>query len=211
MSPAVQDQAPRPKDQGLGYGLRDLHVPDSRRRCRLHVLGKSSQRSPGHLSYILGDAARATLTEVALQIEHPICNRFGHALRQHPRLQVCWREGDVADGATQRLRQLVSHVVIRQRFRPAQRVNLALVTWRRERDHRDRGDVTHVHVTDRVLTFSYFIPTMVGLMNAADSSASVASATRWAQMNYLRHGLVLGGWLAALKTFSLWYLTRAHD
>jgi hypothetical protein len=66
-------------------------------------------------------------------------------------------------------------------------------------------------LADRVLTFSYFIPTMVGLMNAADSPASAASATRWAHLNYLRHGLVLGGWLAALKTFSLLYWTRARD
>ena len=62
-------------------------------------------------------------------------------------------------------------------------------------------------MADRVLTFSYLIPTMVGLMNAADSSASVASATRWAHLNYFRHGLLLGGWLAALKTFSLVYRT----
>ena len=66
-------------------------------------------------------------------------------------------------------------------------------------------------MADRVVTFSYFIPTMVGLMNAADSSASVASATRWAHLNYLRHGLVPGGWLAALKTFSLLYETRSTD
>ena len=56
---------------------------------------------------------------------------------------------------------------------------------------------------DRILTFSYFIPTMVGLMNATDSPASVAIATRWMSLNYLRHALVLGGWLAALKAFSL--------
>ena len=66
-------------------------------------------------------------------------------------------------------------------------------------------------MADRVLTFSYFIPTIVGLMNAADSTASVAAATRWAHLNYLRHGLVLGGWLAALKTFSLLYRNGAHD
>jgi hypothetical protein len=58
-------------------------------------------------------------------------------------------------------------------------------------------------LADRILTFSYFIPTMVGLMNAADSPASVASATRWAAMNYVRHTLVIGGWLAALKAFSV--------
>ena len=60
-----------------------------------------------------------------------------------------------------------------------------------------------VVLTDRILTFSYFIPTMVGLMNAADSSASVARATRWVSLNYLRHALVFGGWLAALRAFSL--------
>lgn len=61
---------------------------------------------------------------------------------------------------------------------------------------------------DRVLTFSYFIPTMVGLMSAGDSPASVASATRWATLNYLRHVLTLGGWLAALRAFSLFHRTR---
>lgn len=65
-----------------------------------------------------------------------------------------------------------------------------------------------VVLVDRVLTFSYFIPTMVGLMNAADSPASVAVATRWASLNYLRHALVLCGWLAALKAFAL--LHRGH-
>ena len=56
---------------------------------------------------------------------------------------------------------------------------------------------------DRILTFSYFIPTMVGLMNATDPPRSVATARRWMRLNYLRHALVLGGWLAALKAFSL--------
>jgi hypothetical protein len=56
---------------------------------------------------------------------------------------------------------------------------------------------------DRILTFSYFIPTMVGLFNAPDSPAAVAAATRWMNLNYLRHVLVLAGWLAALKAFSL--------
>ena len=60
-----------------------------------------------------------------------------------------------------------------------------------------------VVLADRVLTFSYFIPTMVGLMNAADSPASAAIANRWSTLNYLRHALVLSGWLAALKAFSL--------
>ena len=62
-----------------------------------------------------------------------------------------------------------------------------------------------VVLADRVLTFSYFIPTMVGLMNAPDSPASASAAIRWMTLNYLRHALVLGGWLAALKAFSLHY------
>jgi hypothetical protein len=49
---------------------------------------------------------------------------------------------------------------------------------------------------------------MVGLMNAADSPTTVAAATRWATLNFLRHALVLGGWLAALKTFALLYRAR---
>jgi hypothetical protein len=58
-------------------------------------------------------------------------------------------------------------------------------------------------LADRILTFSYFIPTMVGLMGAPDSPASTAIATRWASLNYLRHAFALAGWLAALKALSL--------
>ena len=47
---------------------------------------------------------------------------------------------------------------------------------------------------DRVLTFLYFIPTMIGLMNAPVSPAAVAAATRWMSLNYLRHALYW--WLA---------------
>ena len=61
---------------------------------------------------------------------------------------------------------------------------------------------------DRVLTFSYFIPTMIGLMNAADSPASAAAAARWANLNYVRHALTVAGWLAALKAFAVFYQTR---
>jgi hypothetical protein len=56
---------------------------------------------------------------------------------------------------------------------------------------------------ERVFTFSYFIPTMVGLMHAADSPAAAATALRWSRLNYLRHLLVLGSWLAALETLTL--------
>jgi hypothetical protein len=56
---------------------------------------------------------------------------------------------------------------------------------------------------ERILTFSYFIPTMVGLLNHPNSPAAVATATRWMSLNHLRHVLVLGGWLTALKALSL--------
>ncbi len=46
---------------------------------------------------------------------------------------------------------------------------------------------------------------MVGLMRAADSLESVATAMRWGNLNDVRHGLVLAAWLAALKAFSLVY------
>lgn len=63
-------------------------------------------------------------------------------------------------------------------------------------------------LADRVFTFGYFIPAMVDLMNAADTPQSVAAATRWVTLNYLRHAILLAAWLAALKTLSLFYQRR---
>jgi hypothetical protein len=63
-------------------------------------------------------------------------------------------------------------------------------------------------LADRIITFSYFIPTMVRLLQAPDSSESVGSAVRWANLNYVRHAIVLTAWLAALKAFSLLYQYR---
>jgi hypothetical protein len=60
-------------------------------------------------------------------------------------------------------------------------------------------------LADRVFTFSYFIPTMIGLMGAPDSPKSVVSATRWANLNHVRHVILLAAWLAALNTFALFY------
>ena len=59
-------------------------------------------------------------------------------------------------------------------------------------------------LADRVFTFSYFIPTMIGLMGKASSGESVAVATR-GEVNYLRHLIVLTAWLASLKAFALFY------
>jgi hypothetical protein len=64
-------------------------------------------------------------------------------------------------------------------------------------------------LADRVFTFSYFIPTMVRLMQAEDSAESVALAVRWVNLNYVRHAIVLAAWLSALKAFSLMYQQRA--
>ena len=58
-------------------------------------------------------------------------------------------------------------------------------------------------LAERLFTFAYFVPTMVRLMGAADSPASVAAALRWSSLNYFRHVLVLSGWLSALKALSL--------
>jgi hypothetical protein len=58
---------------------------------------------------------------------------------------------------------------------------------------------------DRIFTFSYFIPTMVRLLRAADSSESVIKARQWSNLSYVRLAIVLAAWLAALKAFSLFY------
>jgi Domain of unknown function (DUF1772) len=60
-------------------------------------------------------------------------------------------------------------------------------------------------LADRAFTFSYFIPTMARLMGATDSPDSVAVATRWRNLNYLRLAIMLAAWLASLRTFALFY------
>jgi hypothetical protein len=63
-------------------------------------------------------------------------------------------------------------------------------------------------LADRVFTFSYFIPTMIGLMGRSSSAESVAVATRWWNLNYPRHLIVLTAWLASLRAFALFYQQR---
>ena len=55
---------------------------------------------------------------------------------------------------------------------------------------------------DRALTFGYFIPTMVGLLRAGDDAGSVAVASRWVEMNHVRHALVAVAWVTALGAFA---------
>ena len=64
-------------------------------------------------------------------------------------------------------------------------------------------------LADRLFTFSYFIPTMIGLMGAADSPQAAARAIRWSRLDYVRHALVLAAWLAGLRAFALFYWQRA--
>ncbi|MBZ4407134.1 DUF1772 domain-containing protein [Myxococcus sp. XM-1-1-1] len=64
-----------------------------------------------------------------------------------------------------------------------------------------------VALADRLFTFSYFIPTMVRLMQAPDTSASVESAMLWARLNHLRHILVAGAWFASVQALS-WLRVR---
>ncbi|NNC01733.1 DUF1772 domain-containing protein [Corallococcus exiguus] len=59
-----------------------------------------------------------------------------------------------------------------------------------------------VVLVDRVLTFSYFIPTMVRLMQSPDTPGAVETATRWVRMNHLRHVLAGGAWFSALQALS---------
>lgn len=62
-------------------------------------------------------------------------------------------------------------------------------------------------LADRIVTFAYFIPTMVGLLGTPDSPEARATAAQWAAVNYLRHAIVLTAWLLALKAFETFYRT----
>lgn len=60
---------------------------------------------------------------------------------------------------------------------------------------------------DRILSFGYFIPTMVNLMAGLEPNAR-AVAFQWSQLNWLRHGLLLAAWLAALQAFAIFARAR---
>ena len=59
-------------------------------------------------------------------------------------------------------------------------------------------------VVERIVTFSYFIPTMVWLQGTEGlPEAEVQAAlSQWLLLDYGRHGLTLAAWLAALKALS---------
>ena len=59
-------------------------------------------------------------------------------------------------------------------------------------------------VADRIFTFSYFIPTMVGLTGAGAAAPDAADRARqWASLNHVRHAILLAAWLSALRALSL--------
>jgi hypothetical protein len=60
-----------------------------------------------------------------------------------------------------------------------------------------------VALAERLATFAYFVPAMVGLMKVPDSAAAVARARRWSALNHVRHALVLAAWLASLRALAL--------
>lgn len=63
-------------------------------------------------------------------------------------------------------------------------------------------------LAERVITFAYFIPTMIRLMDSSDTPAAAATAIQWSRLNYGRHVMVLAALLTALKTFASMY--QAH-
>jgi hypothetical protein len=62
-----------------------------------------------------------------------------------------------------------------------------------------------IELAGRLLTFAYFIPTMIGLMKMSDSPAAAAKANRWRMLNYLRLAIVFTAWILSLRTFALFY------
>ena len=61
-----------------------------------------------------------------------------------------------------------------------------------------------IALLERIMTFAYFIPTALKLMQAgAVSPIRSAMASQWVRLNLLRAALVFAGWLAALKALSL--------
>jgi hypothetical protein len=60
-------------------------------------------------------------------------------------------------------------------------------------------------LVERGMTFAYFIPTMLRLMEDEAIPASLATATalQWAHLAYLRHAATFAAFVAALKALSL--------
>lgn len=67
---------------------------------------------------------------------------------------------------------------------------------------------------DRIMTFGYFVPTMLYLMGQGNSTdrVIVETAIFWSDLNYLRIAFVLIAWLTAMKALTVFYSsTREND
>lgn len=86
--------------------------------------------------------------------------------------------------------------------------NLAAAWRSRGRLRRSWLTAGVVALADRIFTFAYFIPTMIALqrMDGFSQVDAVATATQWANLNHLRHLILLVALLLALKTFACWYV-----
>jgi hypothetical protein len=61
-----------------------------------------------------------------------------------------------------------------------------------------------IAAVERVMTFGYFVPAMIGLMRVErPDERTVASALSWVNRGYVRQIAILAAWLAALKALSL--------
>jgi hypothetical protein len=61
-----------------------------------------------------------------------------------------------------------------------------------------------ISAVERVMTFGYFVPTMVALMRGElAAERAVTTALSWVNRGYARQCAILAAWLAALKALSL--------
>lgn len=65
-------------------------------------------------------------------------------------------------------------------------------------------------LVDRLMTFGYFIPTLLRLMrpDVYSDSQAVAKAQQWLHLGYARHAAALIALLATLKAFAVFYSLR---
>lgn len=80
----------------------------------------------------------------------------------------------------------------------------AITAWR-ERTPRRAPWLAAVGVLacERLATFGYFIPTMIGLMESSTSNPEVVSRLHgWMRLNHGRHVLTFAAWLLAMRTLT---------
>jgi hypothetical protein len=124
-----------------------------------------------------------------------------HWLVQSPAGEMHWHaEAAVADNVGVRFWAFVTTGP----FTLLTLINLWIAIWRAQGRLRQwwLGSAL-LSLAERVFTIGYFIPAMITLMSAADSPQSVNDAQTWMNLNYLRHALLLGAWIAAMQTYAL--------